>query len=144
MTGKYLIRGDFREAMGYHAHEVEATDSEGGARVDSTNDRRRGRRSLFVEVQVHDRDELYVHKARNVSAGGMFLDAPLPLPPGTRLGLRFGLPGLGSVECAAEVRWNTEMAVDGGSPPSPGMGVVFEDISEAVRGLLERFVESVA
>lgn len=97
---------------------------------------------MFVEVQVQDREELYVHKARNVSAGGMFLDAPLPLPPGTRLGLRFALPGLGSVECLAQVRWNTDATADGGRAPSPGMGVVFEGVTDAAAVLLERFVES--
>ncbi len=93
---------------------------------------------------MQDQAELYLHKARNVSAGGMFLDAPLPLPPGTRLGLRFGLPGLGSVECVARVRWNTEMAADGTRARHPGMGVVFEDVPEPSRGLLQAFVDGAA
>ena len=91
---------------------------------------------------MQDHDELYVHKARNVSPGGMFLDAPLPLPPGTRLGLRFALPGLGAVECLAEVRWNTEMAADGTRAPHPGMGVIFHDVSEPSQAILQSFVSA--
>ncbi len=93
---------------------------------------------------MQDRDEVYVHKARNVSAGGMFLDAPVPLPPGTRLGLRFALPGLGAIEVLAEVRWNTAMVADGTRAPHPGMGVVFEEVPEPSRSLLSRYVEAVA
>lgn len=127
--------------MGYHAAEVEATDQEGGAGVETSNSRRQQRRSLFVEVQVQDHDELYIHKARNLSLGGMFLDAPLPLPPGTRLGLKFALPGVGSVAVEAEVRWNTDMAGEDTRVPHPGMGVVFAGVAPDKQALIAQFVD---
>lgn len=103
--------------------------------------RRPRRRALFVQVQVLDHAELYVHKARNVSTGGMFLDAPLPLPAGTRIDLAFDLPGVGEVSCEAEVRWNTDAAPAGLKVPHPGMGVVFVDATASHVELLRRYVD---
>ncbi len=107
---------------------------------DPKEQRRRRRRPLIVEVHVRDEDALYLYTARNVSAGGMFIDAPVPLPAGTRVGLEFRLPGGGSVQADGEVRWNTDAAV--ARVRHPGMGVGFVDLeAEAatrLRGWLDQ------
>jgi type IV pilus assembly protein PilZ len=58
----------------------------------------------------------------NLSLGGMFIKTDHPLDVGTRFRLRFRVPGrTRPVETYGEVRW-----VEG--PPSPGMGVAFDDL----------------
>ncbi len=90
-------------------------------------------------------DEVYLYTARNVSAGGMFIDTPVPLPPGTALQLEFKLPGADAVEVAAEVRWNTELAAAPGTRVKhPGMGVVFRDLPQVVYDELLSWVEGAA
>ncbi len=95
------------------------------------------RRSLFVEVRVEDDEGVYVYKARNLSAGGMFIDAPVPAAPGTRLRFGFVVPGIGRVECSGLVRWNTDVA--GGRARHPGMGVAFDGLDAAARGVIAAY-----
>ncbi|MCK6529265.1 TIGR02266 family protein [Myxococcota bacterium] len=101
--------------------------------------RRASRRiPLFVEVSVRDRGGSYFHRARNISAGGMFVDSPVPLPEGTRVRLSFRLPGGGPIELTGEVRWTTRIA---GQPvPHPGMGVSFTDVTPEQREAIVRYV----
>ena len=48
----------------------------------------------------------------NVSLGGMLLEIPVPFPFGTKLNLRFRLPGIDSdTEVEATVRWNKENGI---------------------------------
>ena len=95
------------------------------------------RRPFFVEVRVRDDEGVYVYKARNLSAGGMFIDSPVPAAAGTVLDLAFDLPGLGRVRCAGRVRWNTDVAA--GRARHPGMGVAFEPLNESDRALIASF-----
>ncbi len=105
---------------------------------DGPTQRSSGRGPLFVEVTVRDRAGAYMHRARNISAGGMFVDSPVPLPEGTRVKLSFRLPGGPTVEVAGDVRWTTRIA---GQPvPHPGMGVAFSGLSEEDREAIVRYV----
>ncbi len=93
--------------------------------------RRKRRRPLIVEVRVRDADEVYLYTARNLSGGGMFIDTPVPLPPGTRLQVEFKLPGSnGDVVVSAEVRWNTITMARDAKVKYPGMGVIFTERDE--------------
>lgn len=87
-----------------------------------------------MQVQVRESTEVFVYKARNISFGGMFIDAPVPPDAGTRISLTFRLPGLGSVDCAATVRWNTHAGAV--SVPHPGFGVAFDDLEQQSRDML--------
>lgn len=78
---------------------------------------------LFVEVEVQDRTGVYFYRARNISGGGVFIDAPVPLEEGTEITLRFRLPGGSQVTVEGMVVWTTRMA--GVPVPYPGMGVAF-------------------
>ena len=92
--------------------------------------RLRRRRSLIVEVQVRDREEVYLYSARNLSAGGMFIDTPVPLPSGTDIQVEFRLPQQEPIVASATVRWNTEMVAEQASRVRyPGMGVLFTKLS---------------
>lgn len=96
---------------------------------------RRERRSLLIEVQVRERQELYMHRARNLSVGGIFVDAPLPLPVGTELELHFRLPGGGQVLAQGQVAWN-------GSEPEglAGMGVSFTWLAPGAKDAIEAWL----
>lgn len=78
----------------------------------------------------------------NLSVGGMFIETSRPLPLGTRLHLRFSLPGFSEpLDTEAEVRWVLDEDATG--PLPTGMGVRFEQMSaedsEKIRGLLTQW-----
>ena len=110
--------------------------------ADPRDQRRRRRRPLIVEVHVSDEDAVYLYTARNVSAGGMFIDTPVPLPPGTPLRLEFKLPGGPGIQATGEVRWNTDVAAAGTRARHPGMGVGFTDLgvddAQRLRGWVDQ------
>lgn len=114
---------------------------DGTPMTDSREQRRRHRRPLIVEVHVSDEDAVYLYTARNVSAGGMFIDAPVPLPPGTRLGLAFKLPGGSPIQVTGEVRWNTDVAAAGTRVRHPGMGVGFVELDAGAALRLRGWVD---
>ncbi len=95
---------------------------------------------LFVEVEVQDRTGVYFYRARNISAGGVFIDAPVPLEEGTEITLHFRLPGGEAVEVIGEVMWTTKMA--GVPVPYPGMGVAFRSMSDVARKAISTYVAS--
>ena len=104
-------------------------------------EQRSRRRPLIVEVKVQKSEEVYLYTARNLSVGGMFIDTPVPLPPGTDLALEFKLPGGLALEVVGEVRWNTESAAPGTRVKHPGMGVVFMNLPVSMHQLLRDWVE---
>jgi len=93
---------------------------------------------LFVEVEVQDRTGVYFYRARNISAGGVFIDAPVPLEEGTEIALRFRLPGGSEVSVDGIVVWTTRMA--GVPVPYPGMGVAFRRMSAGDREAIQTYV----
>ncbi len=98
------------------------------------------RQPFFVEVRVQDDEGVYVYKARNLSAGGMFIDSPVPAAPGTCVTVGFSLPGIGRIECTGRVRWNTDVA--SGRVRHPGMGVAFDGFDEAARALIATYTDT--
>ncbi len=97
---------------------------------------------LFVEVQVRDRTGVYFHRARNISAGGLFIDAPVPLDEGTEITLHFRLPGGKNIDVAGKVVWTTKMA--GVPVPYPGMGVSFLEPSPEAQQAITAYVAAFA
>jgi uncharacterized protein (TIGR02266 family) len=104
-------------------------------------EQRSRRRPLIVEVKVQKSAEVYLYTARNLSVGGMFIDTPVPLPPGTDLALEFKLPGGIVLKVVGEVRWNTESVAPGSRVKYPGMGVVFMNLLPAMHQQLRDWVE---
>jgi uncharacterized protein (TIGR02266 family) len=96
------------------------------------------RASQRIDVQLHVveqlEDSLYFQRTANISAGGLFLEGTMPHPPGTKVKLRFQLPGDDEpIEVDGEI-----------AAPSKeddlGMGVRFIDLSDRDRERIESFI----
>jgi uncharacterized protein (TIGR02266 family) len=75
---------------------------------------------LDVWVEQRTGDDLYIHRAANLSEGGAYFARTVPFPVGTRVHLRLTLPDEGdAIECWGEV------VTARGSDEGPGMGVRF-------------------
>ena len=80
------------------------------------------------------------YRSRDISAGGMFLEAAEPLPAGTPLDLQFTLPGASEpVTVSAEVVRAVPAAPDGSRPL--GMGIRFRNLPADLRRRIKEFVE---
>ena len=75
----------------------------------------------------------------NISASGIFVQCARPRDKGTRLSLRFRLPGSPEpIHCAeAEVIWTR--GYGGRSGPAPGMGIRLCSLASDVQALIARF-----
>lgn len=127
-----------------------STDRRSGERrkrsVPVTHDRRRQNRRtgdrrdvlrapLDLWVEEERGDELYFRRTGNVSVGGLYFEQTIPHNLGTRVKVRFALPGDPRViEAVGEVV-NTPQKKDG-----LGMGLRFVEIDERDQLRLERFV----
>ena len=106
-------------------------------------DRRSGDRRTWVRAPIDlwmeesKGNELYFRRSGNLSAGGVYFEQSIPHPLGTRVNLKFTLPGEDYViETAAEIV-NTPEELDG-----LGMGVRFLELRDADRERIEGFVKS--
>jgi uncharacterized protein (TIGR02266 family) len=81
-------------------------------------------------------DDLYFQQAGNLSMGGVFFERTIPHPIGTRVRLKFELPGkVGVIETTGEV-------VSGpGRPDGTGAGVRFVDLDPVEARLIREYVE---
>ncbi|MGV3621566.1 MAG: PilZ domain-containing protein [Archangium sp.] len=79
--------------------------------------------------------ELYYQRATNLSVGGAFFVQTIPLPVGTRVQLKFSLPGDAH-----------EIACDGDivSAKDLGMGVQFTELAPADRTRIEKLIAKAA
>jgi type IV pilus assembly protein PilZ len=78
--------------------------------------------------------------AVNVSKGGLFINTPEPLPIGTAVKLIVNLPGAKfPFDLEGRVAWVEK--VGNGANVSPGMGIEFVGVDEAVRAQIQGFVE---
>jgi hypothetical protein len=103
---------------------------------DQASERRRDRRvPVEVWIEAEAGDELYFHRAANLSVGGAFFEKTIPEPIGKVVNLRFRLP------------WNPdEIACKGEIVSAQGlaMGVKFLDLSEKDRNEIERVLDKLA
>jgi c-di-GMP-binding flagellar brake protein YcgR len=100
-------------------------------------DRRQYRRVKLI-VQVHcdalERNEIMV--TRDVSVGGMFINARFPIPIDSELSLTFRpYPAEPAITCRAVVMF---------SRIGLGMGIQFLDLSPEAHQTLQKFVDEVA
>ncbi|MBI5543579.1 MAG: PilZ domain-containing protein [Deltaproteobacteria bacterium] len=99
---------------------------------EKTAERRRDRRvpvELWIEAEAGD--ELYFHRAANLSVGGAYFDKTIPEPTGKVVQLRFALPGGDEIACKGEIVTAQDFA----------MGVKFLDLSEDDRLRIENLVQ---
>lgn len=100
------------------------------------SDERRASPRIPVEMWVEESTEreLYFQRGANISVGGLYLQQTIPHPKGTRVNLRFTLPG---EENPVEVKGEIVNV----SPDEPlGMGVKFLDLRDVDRLRIEHFV----
>lgn len=84
---------------------------------------------LWIEAEREG--ELYYQRASNLSVGGAFFAQTIPLPLGTRVALKFTLPGdAQEIACDGEIVSAKEL----------GMGVQFIELPEPDRLRIERLV----
>ncbi len=77
--------------------------------------------------------------ARNLSRGGMFVQAAQPLPPDSEVELQFQLPDVDSAMApTAKVVWRREHG--GGEAPAPGMGLQFLQLDRDSADRIDDFV----
>ena len=101
------------------------------------SDRRHaGRVPLDLWVEEEKGNELYFRRTGNVSLGGIYFEQTIPHALGTRVKLRFSLPGSTNVMEAAGEIVNTPTVKDG-----LGMGLRFTDVSPEVLRALGKFLE---
>ncbi len=84
--------------------------------------------NLWIEAEAGD--ELYFHRAANLSVGGAYFDKTIPEPVGKRVQLRFTLPDGAEVACQGEIVNAQDFA----------MGVKFVDLADADRVRIEALV----
>lgn len=101
-----------------------------------TAERRQGSRvpvQIWVE-EATDR-ELYFQRSANLSAGGIYLENTIPHPVGTRVTLRFALPGDSQ---KFEVRAEVVGAIAG--EEEMGMGLKFLDLGAADADRIRQYI----
>ena len=99
---------------------------------ESGSERRKDRRipvDLWIEAEADD--ELYFHRAANLSVGGAFFDKTVPSSLGKVVQLRFTLPGGAEIMCHGEIV----------SAQGLGMGVKFVDLAEKDRLTIESLLD---
>ncbi|MFZ9888469.1 MAG: PilZ domain-containing protein [Myxococcota bacterium] len=101
-----------------------------------TDDRRRATRApLDLWVEEERGNELYFRRTGNLSSGGVFFEQTIPHALGTRVKLRFTLPGESDVIEAVGEIVNTPQSTDG-----LGMGLKFLSIAPEHAQRIESFI----
>jgi len=107
--------------------------------------RRTPRITLQTAVRVEAPRGLSRFKSLNISSGGIFLETNSPLPEGTRVQLRFDLPGHGQVDAEGVVKHVGTQVFDdpqGGEKKIMGMGIAFVRIAgDAAQALADKVKE---
>ncbi len=97
--------------------------------------RRETRVPVELWIEVEREGELYYQRAGNLSVGGAFFVQTIPLPVGTRVALKFELPGeKQEVVCEGDIVSAKEL----------GMGVQFVGLAPADKARLEKVVAKLA
>ncbi|GAB4307804.1 MAG: hypothetical protein Kow0090_22380 [Myxococcota bacterium] len=103
-------------------------------RVDERRSSWRVEVDMWVEGTTAEGD-CYFQRSGNLSSGGIYLDRAVPHKEGTRLMLKFSLPGdTEDIKVLGEILSHHD--TDG-----LGMGVKFLDITDAQRKKIEKFIE---
>jgi type IV pilus assembly protein PilZ len=110
-------------------------------------DRRQFERILVdLEVDYRCEDTFLFAYITDISAMGIFIQTRSPEPPGTRLNLRFNVPGqqTGSFELEGEVIWINPYRPGDRENLNPGMGIRFTDLTPQDRERLTELVKTFA
>ncbi len=105
------------------------------------DERRKGdrRRDIRVPVNIwveeYQGDDVYFQQAGNLSVGGVFFERTIPHPIGTKVGLRFSIPGSeGVIETTGEV-------VSVPSDEDFGAGIRFIDLDPVEEQIIREYID---
>ena len=101
-----------------------------------TVERRQGSR-VPVQIWVEEKTdrELYFQRSANLSRGGIYLENTIPHPVGTRVNLRFQLPG-----DAEKIEVKAEVAAAIAGEEEFGMGLKFVELPDAIAERIQQYV----
>lgn len=92
-----------------------------------------------LSVEISGEGEEQIGRSRNVSLGGMYLEARKALPIGASVTLRFHIPTQPeAVEVAGDVRW----VVTSPTSPEIGIGIRFQGLRARDVWALNRFFQT--
>jgi len=111
----------------------------------SEQEKRRDRRVQLkarVDYELLSEDTFLFEYTHNVSRGGIFLATRNPLPVGTRMNLRFALPGNHGrvVDVTGKVAWINEYK-RGKKNLNPGMGIEFINLADEDREAITKLIK---
>ncbi|MDX2012126.1 MAG: PilZ domain-containing protein [Myxococcaceae bacterium] len=96
--------------------------------------RREDRVPVDLWIEASRDGELYFQRAQNLSVGGAYFGQTIPLPVGTRVALKFELPGEPvEIVCQGDIVTAKEL----------GMGVSFVNLNAGDRKKIEALIEKV-
>jgi len=100
-------------------------------------ERRRGTRvPISIWVEETKGEDLYYQQTGNLSLGGIYFERTIPHPVGTRVKLRFELPGKeGVVETTGEVVNVPD------NPADLGAGIKFVDLDAVEERLIQEYID---
>jgi uncharacterized protein (TIGR02266 family) len=108
-----------------------------GEKYKGRDRRKHPRKELNIEIVYSSLENFFYDYAVNISLGGMFIKTDNPLQVGSRINLRFSLPGSKKI---IETKGRVMHTVSGKSRTKHaqhGMGIQFQELSERDRDLIE-------
>ena len=116
---------------------LEAVPAPGAS--DAAERRRSERADLIVRVDYSTVDEMFSEFTRDINEGGLFIETEKPKTIGTEVTMRFNLPGNeGGIETIGRV---VRISAGDDSTP-PGMGIEFDELTEADRARIDAIVRA--
>ena len=100
---------------------------------DNFNRRSSPRMVLAIPVQYRVGNTIAAALTLNLSHGGVGIRTTSPLDAGTRLRVRFRLPGGGEIDAEGRVAWSHRRV---------GMGIQFERVDPASQTIIDSFVDA--
>lgn len=103
--------------------------------------RKHDRVHLKMDVEIILGEKILTGKVRDISAGGMYIESPEPLPDGSHPKVRFTLDSEAeAIEVEGKVAWTNEGKDRIIPTHSKGMGVQFVENDQSKRIVLVQFV----
>lgn len=102
----------------------------------SADRRRFPRIALTVDVDLTTGSNFYAGRTRDISVGGLFIEADVRLEPGTEIALSLDLDGK-MFKLKGVVAWH----LVSGEGSSCGLGVEFRDLSNLTRKSIQAFMK---
>lgn len=97
-----------------------------------------------IFFSVEGKNQFKVDYSTDLSEGGVLIQTEEPLPVGTRVDIKFRLPGaIKLIETKGEVVWSHKTIADeSGLNLVPGMGVKFLGLDEKSKKYIDAFIKN--